>query len=179
MRRLAFKLPTAFQFNASYAVLFHEGGVTQITNLDNPGKYLPIHFPANQVSHRIWVLIDINPNLPQPAPIFRYGSSFFAVCTISPSPLSKSDGWINKIGRRRFYMNPWSILEVVQVYVHLAFGGSHHSFFVVALSSVKRSTRNVSSPICSIGMARPSEPWLWIATIRNAKKLSSSNASVR
>ena len=125
MRRLASKLPTVLQINASYAILFHEGGVAQLSNLDNDGKYLPIKFPVKKAPYRIWALIDLNPNLPQPAAVFRYQSPFFIVCAVSPR--SPHTEWLNKLGKRRFYMKPWSTLEVIQSYVDLTFGGPQHS----------------------------------------------------
>jgi len=166
MRRLALELPTVLQFNASYAVLFHKGGVTQLKNIDDPDKYLPICFPPGEFSHRIWVLIDINPNLPQPAPAFRYNSYFFAVSSISPGSMNTE--WLDKLYEKRFYMKPWSNLEVIQGYVDLPFGGPQRSLSVVVISSVVRSAQNVNSSICSISMARLPEPWLTMAPTLNS-----------
>jgi len=177
MRRLAFQLPTVLQVTASYAVLFHKGGVTQLTNLDNPNKYSPIYFPADQAFHRIWVLVDLNPNNPEPAPIFRYGSPFFPVCTMSPH--SKRPDWLNKLSIQRFYMKPWSILEVVQAYADLTFGGPQHSHSVAAPSSVIRVAQNVNSGICSISLAHLPEPWLYMVPTRTATKSSSGNTSTK
>ena len=127
MRRLAFKLPTVLQITASYAILFHEGGVTQLSNLDNSNKYLPIRFPQDQHSRRIWVLIDLNQSLQKPATIFIYQSPFFAVCTVSPH--SPHTEWLDKVGKRRFYMKPWSSLEVIQSYVDLTLE-DHNTHFL-------------------------------------------------
>lgn len=35
MRRLALKLPTVLQIDSSYAILFHKGGVSELTHLKN------------------------------------------------------------------------------------------------------------------------------------------------
>lgn len=56
-------LPTALRIEASYAILFHEGGVSQFTNLDNHHSYYASQFPPEEYLHRVWVLIDLNPNL--------------------------------------------------------------------------------------------------------------------
>lgn len=36
IRRPAFRLPTALQVHKDYAILFHEGGISKFTNLDDP-----------------------------------------------------------------------------------------------------------------------------------------------
>lgn len=164
--RLVLELPTILQVTPFFVVLFHEGGVTQLTDLDNVDQYSAIRFPKDQRFLRIWVLIDLNPSNLEPAPIFRYGSPFFLVCTTSPH--SRNTDWLDKLVVERFYMKPWSILEVIQAYVDLTFGGLQHSLSVVAPSSATGYPQNVNSGICSISLAHLPEPWLKMPSFRTA-----------
>ena len=152
MRRLSFKLPTVFQNTPSSAVLFHEGGVARLTDYQSLHLYSPISFPPDEPFRRIWALLDFHPFFPAPALIFGYRSPFYPVCAMSPR--SKSTDWLNKLDVEKFYMKPWSILELVQAYVNLTFGGPQHSLSVVAPSSVIGPAQNVNSGICSMSLAR-------------------------
>ena len=75
-RRLALLLPTALQVDSSYAILFHQGGVFELTHLCGHPEYLALSFPPNARPSRIWALVDSNPLLPEPAGIFSYFSAF-------------------------------------------------------------------------------------------------------
>lgn len=126
MRRLALKLPTAFQVDSAYAILFHDGGVSEFTYLDDHPDYLLLWFPPNEDSRRIWVLIDSSPSFLEPAPIFRYDSPFFIV---HATPSSHHLRWLLKIGHVLFFMKPWSVSEIIQACVGLASKGSQCSCF--------------------------------------------------
>jgi len=124
MCHLALNLPTVLQIEISYTILFHKGSVSQFTNLNHYHSYHLLQFPPEKCLYWIWDLIDLNLNLQEPSSIFRYGLPFFTVCM---APLhSENLGWINKLGYRRFYMKPWSILVVVQVYVDLTMEVNTH-----------------------------------------------------
>ena len=125
MHRLALKLPTAFHFKSTYAILFHDGGVSEFTYLDDHPDYLSLRLKP---SEQIWVLLDSGPPLSQPAPMFRSASPFFVVD--ATSPCSPHFGWLSKIGHVYFYMKPWSISEIIQAYVDLASKGSQRSCFL-------------------------------------------------
>ena len=117
MRRLVLGLPTALQINESYAILFHEKGVSELTALAGDIEYEPLECLPEYFSNRIWVLIDLNPRLPKPANIFIYSSPFFVVNAVSPC--SPGVDWLNKVGHDTFFMNPWFDFEVIQAYVDL------------------------------------------------------------
>ena len=117
MRRLALGLPTALQIDESYAILFHEKGVSELTVLVNNIRYRTLKPPPKCYSRRIWVLIDSNPHLPKPANIFTYTSPFFVVNAVSPC--SPGVDWLDKVGHDTFFMNPWFDFEVIQAYVDL------------------------------------------------------------
>lgn len=125
MRRLALRLPTALHIRGTYALLFHEGGVSELTQLDGNPEYNALYPPPDQISRKIWVLIDSNPALPEPAAIFKCPSPFFVVGAVSPR--SGCLGWLKKAKAQYFYMNLWSAKEVLQRYMDLAPGGSQHS----------------------------------------------------
>jgi len=148
MKRLALKLPTVLQTDASHVIFFHNTGVSEFEYLSNHPTFnaLELTLPS-----RLWALVDTNTHLSQPAGIFRSGSLFFVVDAVSPG--SEKFKWLNKIKHSRFYMSPWSILEVIQAYVDLAFEGSQLSPPAVVLSSVIRSTQNISSGICTLNLA--------------------------
>jgi hypothetical protein len=124
MRRLAQRLPTALQISKSYAVLFHNGGVSEFTHLEGHPEYDTLG-PSHKRSSRIWVLIDSNPRLLEPADIFLYSTPLFVVDAMSGR--SGRLGWLKKIRRTDFYMRTWSMSEVIQAYVNLTLGHSHRS----------------------------------------------------
>jgi hypothetical protein len=124
MRRLAFKLPTVLQINASYAILFHEDGVSEFTSLVGAHNYEVFDFLPEHPSRRIWALVDSKPSLLQPADIFQDGSSFFVVDAVYPR---SEHNWLKKVGHDCFYMKPWSLSEVLQAYVGLVSRGSRRS----------------------------------------------------
>jgi len=122
MRRLALRLPTVLQIQSSYAILFHEHGVSEFMDLENQVLYSSLVFPPSRYSSRIWVLVDSNPQLPEPAGIFKYSSPFFVVDAVSPG--SDHLEWLKKNGHEYFYMGPWSISEILQAYVDMVPRGS-------------------------------------------------------
>lgn len=125
MRRLALKLPTALQICNSYAVLFHEGGISEFTHTDYHPDYDPLMRLSKHPSRRIWVLVDSGPDLLKPFDIFKLSSPFFVVDVV-PHRFNHLS-WLNKIGHEYFYMKPWSDSEILQACVYLASGGSRHS----------------------------------------------------
>ena len=126
MCRLALGLPTALQIDKSYAILFHEDGVFEFQDLMTCLDYnaLDLH---ECPSRRIWALVDSGPRLPEPAGIFMDGILFFVVDAVSPR--SKHLKWLKKLGHRRFYMEPWSLSEVIQAYVDVVPRSSHCSHY--------------------------------------------------
>lgn len=77
MRRLALRLPTALQVNKCQAILFHEHGVSEFADLDNPLSYDLLASTSNDYRKRVWALVDIGPNLQKPVGIFQCSSHFF------------------------------------------------------------------------------------------------------
>ena len=61
MRRLALGLPTAIQVDESYAILFHDGGVSEFKFLTSYLDYKALKFPPEHCSRWICVLVDSNP----------------------------------------------------------------------------------------------------------------------
>ena len=122
MRRLALRLPTVLQLEGPDPFLFHEGGVSKLTDLQ--GYCYQRKLKQDDKSNRIWALVAS----PEPANIFKSSSPFFVV--LVACPLSNHQRWLNKIRYRVFYMKPWSISEVLQAYVDLDTAGSQHSLFL-------------------------------------------------
>ena len=170
MRRLALKLPTALQIHSSYAILFHEGGVSEFAHAEIHPDYRSLMVLSKRPSRRIWALVDTNANLPEPASIFKHASPFFVVDAVP----HRSDRlrWINKIGHDYFYMKPWSDLEVLQAYVDLVSGNSRHSHSPVARSSI-RPTQNHSSGTCTRNLARLPGTWFDMPVHRAPTKVYS------
>jgi len=111
MHRLALRLPTVLQVSPSHAILFHAGGVFELTGLDNLALYGELFFSADRRSSRIWALVDSSPNLPEPAGIFKYNTPFFVVNAASSG--CENLGWFKKTSCKHFFMNSWSIPEVL------------------------------------------------------------------
>ena len=177
MRRLALKLPTILQITASSVLLFHEAGVSEIMHHSDHSTFYEMRFPPKQNLSRLWALVDTNENLPQPAPIFKRASPFYVINAVSPR--SGNLQWTKKIGQKTFYMEPWSICEVLQAYADLTPGDSQHSHSAVVLSLVKIPAQNISSGICTINLAHPPGPWLCMPMIRRTTKHSSTMNSAR
>ena len=64
MLRLSLELPTVLQVEKRYAILFHEGGVSQFRYLDRLMGYQELGLEPGEPG-RIWALVDANENLPQ------------------------------------------------------------------------------------------------------------------
>lgn len=118
VRRLVLGLPTALQVDKPYAILFHDKGVSEFRHLTSHPEYDALEFLPDNPSYRIWALIDSNTLLPEPAGIFVHNSCFFVVN--AGSPRSKHRDWQKKIGCDFFYMNPWSLSEVIQACMYLS-----------------------------------------------------------
>jgi hypothetical protein len=122
IHRLALGLPTALQIHSSYAILFHQGGVSQFKDPNDRLAYEKLGFPLGDHRKRIWALIDTNPGLLEPGKIFRHNKPFFVVD--ATSPFSDHVELFDKVPIRAFYMKPWSLSEIIQVYVDPAPGDS-------------------------------------------------------
>ena len=110
MRRLAYGLPTVLQVDPDSVILFHDKGVSQLTSTSTSLPYGPLFSPP---ADRIWALVDTNPvSLPQPAIILMHRSPFFVVNEISPC--SDRPEWFTRVNHDMFYMNLWSIPELLQ-----------------------------------------------------------------
>jgi len=122
MRRIALGLPTILQTHKEYAILFHDGGISQLDDLDNPEAYRALKFSWRAGDHhkRIWALVDTGPLLPEPANIFKHPKTFFVVTATHYS----DPDWIERVDFREFFMKPWSFSEIIQVYVDPLLGAS-------------------------------------------------------
>jgi len=110
MRRLLLRLPTVLQVSSSYVILFHEGGVSELTRLDDLMLYHPLYSPDNRSSW-IWALVDSDPDLSEPAFIIKHNTPFFVVDTTSSC--SDHSNWLLKIGHQYHHMKPWSASEIL------------------------------------------------------------------
>jgi hypothetical protein len=111
LRHLALKLLTVLQTQDARLLLFCEEGVKEFTRPNVLGSCYPLYTeggPAN----RIWALVDSIGRFDQPAPALQQ-SPFFIVQAWSPC--SGADEWTKKVAYERFYMNPRSFTEVLQV----------------------------------------------------------------
>ena len=116
IRRLALGLPTALQINQDCALLFHEGGVCQFTDLENKEAYSPL---VSSGPGRIWALVDSNQDLVKPTGVFNTGGLFFVVQ--AAAPLLPRLQWLKAVNSQSFYMKRWTFSEILQAYV----GPSH------------------------------------------------------
>ena len=109
VRRLACKLPTALQINDYLAILFHESGVSQFTNPNDP---LPHDILTPLSDERIWALVDIGGHFPEPTGIFKHSGPFFIVHAASPCSIRPR--WLDEVAYKEFCLNHWSLLELLQ-----------------------------------------------------------------
>ena len=112
IRGLTLKLPTVLQPDPQEAVLFHEGGTSVFQNLMSLRHYLGLSF--DKPFSKIWVLVDSDVNLLQPAPVFNQGRPFFVVEAASRRHRFK---WAKKVTAEYFCKKTWDFSEVLQVYV--------------------------------------------------------------
>jgi len=112
MRRLTLKLPTILQIDKCKVLLFHEGGVSQFLRPDDLDSCDGLALPQSS-SSRIWVLVDSNPRLSDPAPIFCSCRPFFVVQAKSPPWLFFAETLLCE----RFCMKSWTLPEILQAYV--------------------------------------------------------------
>ena len=129
MRRLALGLPTALQVHKNWAILFHEAGVSNFANLDDPQFYDALTFPPGNESGRIWALVDVSLLLPEPAGIFKRRGPFFVVDAMT-SCSNVNPAWLGEINKKYFCMKPWSFLGILQAYVDLSSGNPQNSHFL-------------------------------------------------
>ena len=128
LRRLALRLPTALQVHNNFAILFHEGGVSEFASLDKPSVYNALRsLSGGDPKQKVWALVNTSEFLSDPADIFKDHEIFFVVDATSPR--SEHLEWLDKINHQKFYMKPWSLSEIIQAYVDLASGGSQHLRF--------------------------------------------------
>ena len=127
MHRLVLGLPTALQIDGSYAILFHQGGVSQFRDPNDRLAYVKLGFPLGDHRKRIWALVDTNPDLSEPGKIFRHNKPFFIVDATSPR--SNHLELLDQVAQKAFFMKPWSWSEILQAYVDLASGDSQNSLF--------------------------------------------------
>ncbi len=120
MRRLALELPTAIQVSSGQAILFHKHGTSQFSRLEKIETYRNLMF--SDPLEKLWVLVDSNQDLLDPAPVFRYHGPFFVVEALCPCALREE--WTKKVSRQYFYMKTWTRLEVQQASVTPLFDSS-------------------------------------------------------
>ena len=111
IRCLALRLPTAFQINASYAILFHEGCTSQFNRLMDP-NCRTLRFPPEHPSRRIWALVDSNPS---------------ASSGTKHASLSEHLDWLKKASCGIFYMKSWSLLDIIQAHADLVSRAFHNA----------------------------------------------------
>ena len=140
IRRLAFRLPTVLQVHKDYAILFHGNGVSQFAHPDDPRFCDALTCPSgddpeqiDDSSKRVWALVDTNTLLLEPAGIFKYPGSFFVV-----NATSLRFNWLDKVGHNKFYMKPWSLSEILQVYDYPVSRGPKNSCFLQSLAHRSR-----------------------------------------
>ena len=139
------------QISQRYALLFHEGGVCQFTDLENDAAYDSLISPGPD---RSWALVDSNEDLARPTGAFNTGRVFFTVQAASPRPQRVQ--WLNTVDSQYFYMKGWSLSEVIQAYVGLPHGRSRRSYLVQplvswALGSLHGTTAlEVTLGLCSV-----------------------------
>ena len=138
MYRLGFGFPTVLQIHRGYAILFHEGSVSQLDTLRFPSSYRALEFPEDH-RKRIWALVDMGPLLREPADIFKYYRPFFIVFAASHG--SNRHEWLGKLDGPIFYMQPWSLSEVFQAYMVLRSG-----WFAKARALCSRSFTGIKGP---------------------------------
>jgi len=126
IRRLSLRLPTALQLFNGEAILFHEGGTSVFGDLEDPSHYVGLKF--TNPSSRIWVLVDSNATLLNPAPVFTIGRPFFVVEAASNQYRFE---WAKKVLATYFCMKTWAFSEVLQVYVTLLSGVYNAHYFCI------------------------------------------------
>ena len=120
-------LPTVFQVESEYALLFHHRGTSQLSTPGRKPAYWPLYFGAD-ARKRVWALIDSNDELITPSPVFRNQRSFFVVEALSPRPIRFE--WTKKVSWECFYMKTWTLSEVRQASVTPLFSTSYRSRFL-------------------------------------------------
>ena len=122
IRRLVFKLPTAWQIREDCVLLFHETGVHEFKLPKSNEIYGRLPSSGDR---KVWALVDSNQSLEVPAGVFTHGPPFFVV--EAASPRSPRLHWLRKVNYEPFYMKRWSFSEVLQAYVDLFHGRSQYS----------------------------------------------------
>ena len=155
IRRLVFKLPTAWQIREDCVLLFHETGVHEFKLPKSNEIYGRL--PSSGDS-KIWALVDSNQSLEVPAGVFIHGPPFFVV--EAASPRSPRLQWLKKVNYEPFYMKRWTFSEVLQAYVDPSYRGSNaHPFTAVRSSGAQPRTQSVNSGICTTNLELPLGRW--------------------
>jgi hypothetical protein len=103
IRRLVLGLPTAIQVRPDFAILFHEGGISQFLLLEDiDACYWGLDFPCHP--KRLWVLVNSNKSLFWPAEMFCFRGPFFVIEALCPK----------RIAREYFYINTWTSYSSVR-----------------------------------------------------------------
>jgi len=177
VRRLALGLPTVLQTHKDRAILFNQGKVFQLDDLNDPEAYTSLEFPHTCHHKRIWVIVDTKLSLPEPAGIFRFPGTFFVVNATFRSHFCE---WSDEVDTRWFYMKPWSFSEIIQAYVDPASRNSRNSHPTGAHSSGPRTTaQNGNSGTCTTRSEHPPETWLSMRPNRLPTNVLSSIKSTK
>ena len=121
MRRLVLRLPTVLQVAPGYALLFHNSGTSQFSDLTDLTPYEGLFFETDD-HKRVWALVGSNNSVKVPAPIFLNHRPFFVVEALSPRPMRFE--WTKKVDWEYFYMKTWTLSELLQASVNRLFDTS-------------------------------------------------------
>lgn len=102
-------------------VLFCDAGVFSLTQPTNLGLYVALDPPTYKPPSRIRALVDSNYDLKEISPVVRNWDRFFMVNAASNR--SKSPAWIEMVRCEEFYMNLWSVGEILRAYVSIFLPG--------------------------------------------------------
>jgi len=111
MCRLALRLPTVLQVEEDEVLLFYEGGALQLLHPDKPNSYQGLSFLHSSPS-KIWALVDSNPRLPNPSPLFSSCGPFFVLYARSPP----EPDFVWRIKWVCFCVRLWALPEIIQAY---------------------------------------------------------------
>ena len=110
VKRLLEQKPTALQNEASNVLLFDANGVKAIS----PATH--IH-PESEVFKGVWALVDINPDVEDPARIFGADSPFFLIMASSPMASRWQRAWRYRAPIDFWFMKTFTLSELIQASV--------------------------------------------------------------